>query len=198
MAGESKNDRAVVATLLTALLPGQPKIAPINGDVSLRDATADNLILRVRKLMQFAKAIAAKEDRPLGGLVVHFDMDAPTDSRYTVVRTRVSDELRKQGPPHTALALAAEETEAWLLLFPSAFPRVHSSWSIPKQLVSRDHGRTRDPKEVLQRGLGKPVYREDDSPAVMRAALDLAAAPHNPTGTNRSYSDFLDDVTAWS
>lgn len=197
VAGESRNDRAVVIALLGSLLPGQSKIAPINGDVSLRDATGQNLVQRVRKLMQFANAIAVKEDRPLGGLVVHFDMDAPADSAYTLVRTRVGAELHKQGPANTALALAAEETEAWLLLFPSAFPKVRSSWRIPRQLEGRDHGRTKDPKEVLQRGLGKPTYREDDSPAVMQAALDLAVAPHSATGTNRSYSDFLADLDAW-
>jgi hypothetical protein len=197
VAGESRNDRAVVIALLGSLLPGQPKIAPINGDVSLRDATGQNLGQRVRKLMQIANAIAAKEDRPLGGLVVHFDMDAPADAQYVLVRTRVSVELRKQGPANTALALAAEEIEAWLLLFPLAFPQLHSSWGVPQQYQGRDHGLTKDPKEVLQHGLGKPIYREDDSPAVMQAALDLAVAPHSPTGTNRSYSDFLVDINAW-
>lgn len=197
VAGEDQHDRDLLTELLAAMLPGAPKIVPVRGNVALKDATGANLSSRVSKLVQIANGFAAREQRPLGGLVVHFDLDDFVGPHYELVRKRVAEELQQRADCSTAVALAAWETEGWLLLFPDAFPRVHRGWKVPRQLRGKDHGQTRDAKEVLQRQLGSPRYREADSVALIRAAVSGGEAPFHPQGGNRSYRDFLDDVATW-
>ena len=50
---------------------------------------------------------------------------------------------------------------------------------------------------MLERGLGPPVFRESYGPAVAREALAHRLAP-SPPGSNRSYADFVGDLTAWT
>ncbi|WP_329184624.1 hypothetical protein [Actinacidiphila glaucinigra] len=42
-----------------------------------------------------------------------------------------------------------------------------------------------------------PVFRESDGPAVARQALKHRLVPF-PRGSNRSYGDFVDDLTGWT
>ncbi|WP_241844478.1 hypothetical protein [Kitasatospora sp. CB01950] len=186
-----------MTSLLRAHLDFTGKIVPINDPVALKEATGTNLSSRVTKLVGKAKAVAAKEQSELHGLVVHLDLDAVHDGHYDTVRTRLRSELTARCPAPLALALAAWETESWLLLFPDAFPRVHPGWTVPQQLRGKDTGLVRNPKEELQRRLGTPRYRESDSPAVMRAAVDHGHAPAKAVGTSRSYRDFLADLHGW-
>ena len=70
-------------------------------------------------------------------------------------------------------------------------------WKVPAELLGKDTGRIRDVKEELKRGLGLPVFRESDGPAVAHEALTRPLIPA-PRGSNCSYDDFVGDLTGWS
>ncbi|MFE6864935.1 hypothetical protein ACFVFS_00085 [Kitasatospora sp. NPDC057692] len=198
VAGESTNDREALTHLVRAHLRAfTGKVASINDPVALKDATGTNLSSRVTKIVQKAKALAAKEKADLHGLAMHLDLDDVSRRSYDAVRAKLRAEFADRCPAPLALALATWETEGWLLLFPDAFPEVHAGWTVPQQLRNRDTAQIRNPKEELQRRLGKPPYRESDSQTVVQAAVRLGHAPAKPTGSNHSYRDFLDDLTAW-
>ncbi|MGW2540278.1 hypothetical protein ACWC5I_05230 [Kitasatospora sp. NPDC001574] len=198
VAGESSNDREALTHLVRAQLSAfTGKVASINDPVALKDATGSNLSSRVAKLVQKAKAVAAKEKADLHGLAMHLDLDEVSRDRYAAVRAKLRAEFDERCPAPLALALATWETEGWLLLFPDAFPEVHPAWKVPQQLRGTDTAQIRNPKEELRRRLGSPPYRESDSQTVVRAAVRLGHAPAKPTGSNHSYSDFLDDLSAW-
>jgi hypothetical protein len=74
---------------------------------------------------------------------------------------------------------------------------VRPRWKVPDRLLDKDTGRLKDAKEELKRGLGLPVFRESDGPAVAREALKHQLIP-SPRGSNRSYADFVGDLTGWS
>lgn len=67
---------------------------------------------------------------------------------------------------------------------------------MPGRLLDKDTGRVKDAKEELKRGLGLPVFRESDGPAAAREALRHRLIP-SPRGSNRSYADFVSDLSGW-
>jgi hypothetical protein len=204
IAGEDSNDRRVVTHLIEEFCPRfAGHVLEIRDPVRLKSATGPTLTRRVQTLVNKAKARALREDAVLAGLVVHEDLDAVADTSYERVRSAIADQLTRQSPCDAALALAAWETESWLLLFPEAFPRLHSGWRLPESLRGRDTGRLNEPKELLRRRLGAPAYRESDGPSIMaeaRAAglLRKAAKTGSPSGTNSSYQDFLRELDQWA
>ncbi|MYR56300.1 hypothetical protein GTY54_08585 [Streptomyces sp. SID625] len=174
------------------------KLVRINDPVRLRRKSGPDLAAAVKVLVGKARAKAVQRKAQLVGFVVHEDLDGFTDSDYGRVRAAVADELARQcAGLHTALALAAWESEGWLLLFPDAFPQVRPKWKVPAQLRGKDSGRIKEPKEELKRRLGSPTFRESDGPLVAREALThgLIAAPE---GRNDSYSDFVRDLADWA
>ncbi|MET7679264.1 hypothetical protein [Streptomyces sp. NPDC005423] len=200
LAGEDKNDCDIMAALIRAHRPdlgAAAKLVRINDPVRLRRKTGPDLTAAVRTLVGKARAKALQQRALLRGFVVHEDLDGFTDSAYDRIRKAVSDELDHQssGFP-TALALAAWESEGWLLLFPEAFPHVRPRWTVPAQSRGRDTGRVQEPKEKLKRVLGRPAFRESDGPLVAREALRHGLIP-SPQGTNRSYTDFVGDLEEW-
>ncbi|MDQ0790420.1 hypothetical protein [Streptomyces sp. B3I8] len=201
LAGEDQNDCDIMAALLRAHRPdlaAAAKLVRINDPVRLRKKSGPDLAAAVKTLVGKARAKALQQRGELAGFVVHEDLDGYTDARYARIRKAVADELSRQSPGiPTALALAAWESEGWLLLFPDAFPYVRPRWKVPDRLRDKDTGRVKDAKEELKRGLGRPVFRESDGPAVAREALAHRLIP-SPRGTNRSYADFVDDLTVWT
>ncbi|MDQ0810003.1 hypothetical protein QFZ63_001717 [Streptomyces sp. B3I7] len=201
LAGEDQNDCDIMAAFLRAHRPdlvAAAKLVRINDPVRLRRKSGPDLASAVKTLVGKARAKALQQRGELAGFVVHEDLDGYTDARYTQIRKTVAAELSRQshGVP-TALALAAWESEGWLLLFPDAFPYVRPHWKVPDRLRDKDTGRVKDAKEELKRGLGRPVFRESDGPAVAREALAHRLIP-SPRGTNRSYADFVEDLTVWT
>ncbi|WP_328922716.1 hypothetical protein [Streptomyces griseoaurantiacus] len=201
LAGEDQNDCDIMAAFLRAHRPelvAAAKLVRINDPVRLRKKSGADLAAAVRTLVGKARAKALQQRGELAGFVVHEDLDGYTDARYAQIRKTVAAELSRQshGIP-TALALAAWESEGWLLLFPDAFPYVRPRWKVPDRLRDKDTGRIKDAKEELKRGLGRPVFRESDGPSVAREALAHRLIP-SPRGTNRSYADFVDDLTQWA
>lgn len=201
LAGEDQNDCEIMAALIRAHRPdlsATAKLVRINDPVRLRRKSGPDLSAAVKTLVGKARAKAVQQKAQLVGFVVHEDLDGFTDADYGKVRTAVTEELgRECGGFHTALALAAWESEGWLLLFPDAFPRVRPRWKVPAQLRGKDSGRVKEPKEELKRRLGAPPFRESDGPLVAREALahGLIAAPE---GRNDSYSDFVRDFDVWA
>jgi hypothetical protein len=51
--------------------------------------------------------------------------------------------------------------------------------------------------EQLKRGIGLPVFRQSDGPAVAREALQHRLIL-SPRGSNRSYADFVGDLAGWA
>lgn len=194
IAGEDTNDCKVVEILVRELRPAlKSKLVRISDPVRLKTATGDNLTKRIGTIVNKAKGRAVRDRARLSGIIVHEDLDAPTGPQYAAVRRRLADALAKHSPCGTALALAAEETEAWLLLFPDAFPRVHPGWSIPAQLRGKNTGTIKNPKELLRKRLGTPVYRETEGPDIMCEAQQ-AGLIGSLVGINQSYTDFATDL----
>ncbi|WP_432744443.1 hypothetical protein H7827_10590 [Streptomyces sp. JH002] len=199
LAGEDSNDRKVVRELISELCPGLgSKLIEIRDSVRLKAATPGKLDERVRVLVGKAKAGAARERAALSGIVVHEDLDAVTGTEYAVTRQRLRTAFERQAPCPSAVALAAWETEAWLLLFPEAFAAVRAGWKVPTSLIGRDTGKLRNPKEELHRRLGSPRYRESDAVEIMRAARQQGLMRKPITGSNGSYEDFVADLKPWS
>ncbi|WP_225844687.1 hypothetical protein [Streptomyces sp. HPF1205] len=200
LAGEDQNDCQILAELIRAHRPDlseTAKLVRINDPVRLRGKSGAELAAAVKTLAGKARAKALRERADLLGFVVHEDLDGYADSGYDRIRKALTDELARQCPQfRTALALAAWESESWLLLFPDAFRHVRPRWKVPSKLLDKDTGRIRDAKEELRRGLGLPVFRESDGPAVAREALTRRLIP-SPRGSNRSYDDFVGDLTGW-
>lgn len=201
LAGEDQNDCEIMAALIRAHRPelgAAAKLVRINDPVRLRRKSGPDLVAAVRALVGKARAKARQQRADLLGLVVHEDMDGYADAQYDRIRRTITAELSGQSPEfRTALALAAWESESWLLLFPEAFPHVRPRWKVPDRLLDKDTGRVKDAKEELKRGLGPPVFRESDGPAVAREALKHRLVP-SPRGSNRSYADFVGDLTNWT
>ncbi|MFG3102821.1 hypothetical protein ACGFZL_20205 [Streptomyces sp. NPDC048182] len=202
LAGEDKNDCEIMAALIRAHRPdlaGAANLVRINDPVRLRRKTGPDLTTAVRALVGKARAKALQQKAQLAGFVIHEDMDGFTDPHYAKARTAVTDELSRQchGLHPTALALAAWESEGWLLLFPEAFPLLHPKWKLPPGLRGRDTGRIKDPKGELKERLVAPAFRESDGPLVMRKALEHHLIP-TPKGKNDSYADFLADLRSWT
>ncbi|MEU7027716.1 hypothetical protein AB0A60_13620 [Streptomyces sp. NPDC046275] len=201
LAGEDQNDCEIMAALIRAHRPdlaATAKLVRINDPVRLRKKSGPDLSAAVKALAGKARAKAVQQRAQLMGFVVHEDLDGFTDSDYRKVRTAVAEELGRQcGGFPTALAIAAWESEGWLLLFPDAFPRVRPRWKVPAQLRGRDSGRIKEPKEQLKRRLGAPLFRESDGPLVAREALAHGLIGV-PDGRNDSYSDFVRDLDGWT
>lgn len=201
LAGEDQNDCQILAELIRAHRPDlseSTKLVRINDPVRLRRKSGPELAAAVKTLTGKARAKALRERAELLGFVVHEDLDGYTDADYDRIRKALADELTRQCQEfRTALALAAWESESWLLLFPDAFPHVRPRWKVPVRLLDKDTGRIKGAKEELKRGLGSPVFRESDGPAVARKALEHRLIP-SPRGSNRSYADFVGDLTAWT
>lgn len=201
LAGEDQNDCEILAALIRAHRPDlgtAAKLVRINDPVRLRRKSGPDLAAAVKVLVGKARAKALQQRAPLMGFVVHEDLDGYTDARYDRIRRTLADEFARQCTElRTALALAAWESEGWLLLFPDAFPHVRPRWKVPDRLIDKDTGRVKDAKEELKRGLGLPVFRESDGPEVAREALQHQLIP-SPRGTNRSYEDFVGDLTEWN
>ncbi|GAA2640937.1 hypothetical protein GCM10010307_41700 [Streptomyces vastus] len=131
------------------------------------------------------------------GIAVHEDMDACPGPAYDSARRTVSVALAKaSGACSSVYALAAAESEAWLLLFPDAFPLHRPPWKIPASWRGKDTGRRQTPKEDLATELQCPRYRETDGPEIASKALAHGLI-NEPTGSNRSYSEFVADLAKW-
>lgn len=199
LAGEDSNDCRIVAEIVKQHHPdlAGARLVEISDKTRLKTANGPDLAARIRTIVGKAKGRALRARGPLVGLVIHEDMDGCTDTEYTRIRANVAGALSRESPCNSALALAAWESEAWLLLFPDAFPAVRPNWKIPSQLRGRDTGTLKSPKEELKRKLGSPTFRESDGPKVAEQARSsgLLASPSN--GTNRSYEDFVDELGRW-
>ncbi|GLP66694.1 hypothetical protein TUSST3_33150 [Streptomyces sp. TUS-ST3] len=200
LAGEDTNDCRIVAEIIKQHHPdlGNARLVEIGDKTRLKTATGPDLTARVRTIIGKARARALRAKGPLVGLVVHEDLDGYTDGQYTRVRANVAGALSREAPCNSALALAAWESEAWLLLFPDAFPAVRPNWKVPAQLQGRDTGTIKSPKEDLKRKLGSPAFRECEGPKVAEQARSLGLLASGPTGTNRSYKDFVHELGQWS
>lgn len=197
LAGEDSNDCRIVAEILRGHI-GDVRMVQINDTVRLKGATSvATRTDRIGTLVRKAKGRALRARAELVGLVVHEDLDGVTDTAYSALRKAIADELRERSPCETAFALAAFESEAWLLLFPDAFSRVQSRWTLPARVAGgRDTGLISRPKEVLRDVLKTPAFRESDGPRIAEAARELGLVT-SPRGTNRSYTDFVTELRGW-
>ncbi|MFE3861744.1 hypothetical protein ACFXPT_15075 [Streptomyces goshikiensis] len=197
VAGESDNDREALRHLIRALHPDPcPKVEMIKDKIKLA-AAIDQLSPRVETIRKNALARAKDCGAELAGVVIHADLDQVADETYDRVRERVTLQLRKGLPCKFALALAAVEMEAWLMQFPDAFPKVRSGWTMRPEDCGKDLAYLPNPKEHLQRHLGKPLYRTSDSPLIMAAAVQHGHVSARPSGNNRSFRDFADELASW-
>ncbi|MFI8993815.1 hypothetical protein [Streptomyces sp. NPDC053542] len=176
---------------------GDARLVEISDKTRLKTASGPELTTRIRTIIGKAKGRALRAKGPLVGLVIHEDLDGFADAEYARIRAKVAGALSRESPCDSALALAAWESEAWLLLFPEAFPAVRSNWKVPAQLQGRDTGTLKSPKEELKRKLGTPAFRESDGPKVAEQARSSGLLASGPTGTNHSYKDFVDELGRW-
>lgn len=201
IAGEGQNDRDVLRHLVPALGPWpatrRPKLIEIKKKMALSKAQ-DQLVPRLNELRLLAQGAARLARARLAGIVVHVDFDAVIDERYEARRKRLSTDLQHTFDCDTALALAADEMEAWLMLFPDAFPKVKPSWRLTEQDRRRNLGLIAGgSKELLKARLTQPPYRESDAPEVMKSAVEHNLVARCEPQRNRSYADFADELEKW-
>ncbi|MEW2453499.1 hypothetical protein [Streptomyces albus] len=201
LAGESSNDRRILASFIKATRPDLASavvLAEITDPVRLRKKSGTELIASASTLVKKARGKAKLKNGRLVGIAVHEDMDACPGPAYDRARKAVSSALSKAsgGTCESVYALAAAETEAWLLLFPAAFSLHNPSWSFPVAWKGKDTGRRQTPKEDLEVVLKNPRYRESDGPEIASKALTHGLLAE-PDGSNRSYSDFIADLSGW-
>ncbi|MFF2896462.1 hypothetical protein [Streptomyces sp. NPDC057966] len=200
LAGESANDRRMLAAFIKAAHPGLAAavtLTEITDPVRLRKKSGAELATAAGTLVSKARGKARLKAGEFVGIAVHEDMDACPGPAYDAARKAVSAALSKaSGASSSVYALAAAESEAWLLLFPEAFTFYRPSWKIPATWQGKDSGRRQTPKEDLEGLLTSPRFRESDGPEIAAAALaqGLLAAPK---GSNRSYQEFIADISNW-
>lgn len=195
LAGEDRNDRSSLRTLLEGFCPEmQGRIVEITDTPRLRSASQGTLSDRVKVLARKVRARAALEGTDVACVFVHEDLDRPDGDEYIEARERVQRALTSAfGSAHYVLAVA--EVEAWLLLYPDAISAFVSSWQVPRQYQGRDTGMLSDPKEVMKHSVSGSGsrYRESDAPAIFAKALALKCLGR-PNGSNRSWSQFRTDA----
>ncbi|MEU6367482.1 hypothetical protein ABZ876_17530 [Streptomyces sp. NPDC046931] len=196
VAGEGNYDREVLRHLVPELHPGDcPDVINMKKPIRLARAQA-KLSPRLEEIKRFALGVA--DTAKLAGVVIHVDLDGVADESYDKLRRRITEEMRatfKDCP--SALALAAYEIEAWLMLFPEAFPKVRPGWRLREADCRRDLARLEKAKEHLVKYLGKPLYRESDAPGIMQAAVRGGHVTARPAGNNRTFRDFAGDMSLW-
>ncbi|MCW8216827.1 hypothetical protein [Streptomyces griseolus] len=200
LAGESANDRRMLAAFIKAAHPGLAAtvtLTEITDPVRLRKKTGPDLATAAGTLVSKARGKARLKSGEFVGIAVHEDMDSCPGPAYDSARKAVSAALAKAaGTSSSVYALAAAESEAWLLLFPKAFTLYRSSWKIPTAWQGKDTGRRQNPKEDIEGLLTGPCFRESDGPKIISAALEQGLLD-NPEGTNRSYQEFVADISSW-
>lgn len=200
LAGESSNDRRMLASFIKAAHPALAAtvtLTEITDPVRLRKKSGTELATAASILVNKARGKARLKAGEFIGIVVHEDMDACPGPTYDTARNAVSMALKKAtGTSSSVYALAAAESEAWLLLFPDAFTRYHSSWKIPAAWQGKDSGRRQRPKEDLENLLTSPRFRESDGPEIASTALKNGLLARTK-GNNRSYQEFIQDICRW-
>ncbi|MCW2900075.1 MAG: hypothetical protein JWO67_2340 [Streptosporangiaceae bacterium] len=193
VAGEGEYDRQVLRHLIRALHP-DAKIVNVKRKTVLTHADKQ-LSPRVDELRRLAQAASVTSE--LAGIVVHVDLDVVDEAQYVKVRERISSEFRKAFTCPSALALAAFETEAWLMQFPAAFSKVNHSWILKAKYKGCDLAKIDKPKERLREHPWNPPYSESDAPLIMENALSQDGQLMQPDGRNRSYQEFVTELAAW-
>ncbi|MEU6066487.1 MULTISPECIES: hypothetical protein [Streptomyces] len=201
IAGEGQNDRDVLRHLVPALrcwpATKRPKIVEIGKPMRLNKAQYQ-LEPRVDELRRLAQAQAKRAQARLVGVVVHVDLDHVIDDRYEARRKQLTKALHEAFDCDTALALAADEMEAWLMLFPGAFPKTNAAWRLSGVDLKRDLGLIAGgAKERLKSQLKQPQYEERDAPEVMRRAVENKLVTTCDRNRNRSYADFAAELDQW-
>ncbi|MGW4549923.1 hypothetical protein ACWEN4_26775 [Streptomyces violaceorubidus] len=190
----------MLATFIKAAHPelaATVTLTEITDPVRLRKKSGADLATAVGTLVSKARGKARLKDGEFVGIAVHEDMDACTGPSYDTARKIVSSALAKAaGVSSSVYALAAAESEAWLLLFPEAFTLYRTSWRIPAAWQGKDSGRRQTPKEDLENILTRPRFRESDGPEIVGAALRHGLLSE-PKGSNRSYQEFVTDISGW-
>ncbi len=79
---------------------------------------------------------------------------------------------------------------------PRRVPSLPALMELPAQWKGKDTGRRRTPKEDIEAVLARPHFRESDGPEIVNEALRQGLLDR-PDGSNRSYSEFVRDLTAW-
>lgn len=179
VAGEGRFDREVLEHLIPELLPKPgPKVVQIKQDNMRLDKAKSRLAPTLDELRRIAQALAERHDAQLFGIVIHVDMDGVTNSAYEKTRDSLSGELQRAFTKcNSALALAASEMEAWLMLFPDAFPMTNPKWKLNPKDGSRDLGMIADAKKHLEKQLRTPPYLEKHAPAIMAQAVKPLSRP---------------------
>ncbi|WP_328536213.1 hypothetical protein [Streptomyces sp. NBC_00344] len=193
VAGESDYDRQVLRHLIQSVHP-KTRIANIRKKVVLTEADK-HLRPRVDEIRRLADTAAVGSE--LTGIVVHVDLDAVDDARYTKVRERIASELSNTFPCPSALALAAFETEAWLMQFPRAFSKFDSGWTLHNKYRGCDLTKVDDPKRRLTEHGWKTSYLVSHAPKIMENAFEEDGTLMKPDGKNRSFQEFMDELSAW-
>ncbi|RKN60736.1 hypothetical protein D7231_33250 [Streptomyces klenkii] len=172
-------------------------LTEITDPVRLRKKSGADLATAASILVRKAQGKARLKRGEFIGIAIHEDMDTPPGPAYDAARRAVSGAIAKAaGSCSSVYALAAAESEAWLLLFPKAFTLHRPAWQFPAQWQGKDTGRRLSPKEDLQAEFTSPRYRESDGPEIVRKALSHGMLT-KPSGTNRSYSEFVTDLAKW-
>lgn len=193
--GESVNDTQCVRALLGDLQPHWHVEARTRPPVLIKDAKEADIPSRVRKITALVRA--ASTDADVIAVFVHQDCDQLEDAHVHLAQ-ETERAFKAEGYPIVAV-VPAWEMEAWLLLWPDAFPLHVSSWRPPDKYRQKRVGMIVNAKEeldrLLSRSKSKRGYKESDAPAILAIVADKGWA-RSPRAVSHSYELFVHDVDA--
>ncbi|MET7734299.1 protein kinase [Streptomyces sp. NPDC005402] len=129
---------------------------------------------------------------PNGPKIIDFGLAVFTESSASLTAPNTV-----LGTP-ACMALAADEMEAWLMLFPEAFTKLNSAWKLTQQDRRRNLGTIPGgSKELLKSRLTQPRYLESHAPKVIEKAVTHGYVTSCDPSRNRSYADFTADLAQW-
>lgn len=198
--GESSNDTGALQHLLKRAAPEIEErftLKPMRTPISLsRDANPSTQGKWMRDLRDVVTATQRKGDA-VHAIVVHRDSDRYDDSASGELQDQLAEHFSKVIP---VAAVAVQELEAWFLLFPSAFPRVHSTAWRDVTWVSSDTSRINNAKQELMArtsrlsaGNRPKRYAEADSTSIAEA---IAHHQVPQVGENFSWDRFVGSASA--
>lgn len=197
--GESSYDCMAVAEIVRPFISAEIILKPQKTPQVFmsKEVARGKTISNAERIARVVAAQAVK-DR-IKAVVVHKDCDA-CEPAHKPLAVTIRQYMKSVGIVRCAPAVAAWETESWLMLFPEALAAYRPCWK-KLRLGKRKVGQIENSKEFLIRQLRSDLrkcrdYRESDAPGIGRKAREMNLIESSRVGTAESLKEFIDDLLA--
>lgn len=198
--GESPNDTGALRHLIKRAAPGIDErftLKTMREPISLNKKANPSAQGKWMRGLRDVVTAAQRKGDTVHAIVVHRDSDGHDASAPGELQDQLAEHFSMIIP---VAAVAVQELEAWFLLFPSAFPRVHSTAWRDVTWVSSDTSRINNAKQELMARTCKQSagntpkrYAEADSTAIAEA---IAQHQVPQVGQNFSWDRFVESASA--